>query len=424
MFRPPSLPEPLIAVLGEVRAWTREGAPLGVTADDRASWVVGLQQLRDAVDAALLDAVASFDAAGDGELLHGAASTQAWLRGALGVAPGEASERVRLARGARGVLNTPVERMRDGELTYDHVRAVERGIRHLTTEQQVEASVLLTDLAAQGDVTAVRTAGRHLRLVTDPDGALRDAQRQFERRYLTLSPLLDGMTAVDGLLDAESAALVTAALEPFLVPGGPEDRRSAAQRRADGLVEIVRSACDHRLLPEIASERPHLQVLLAGSTTEAPNADEFSSPTLSLGAGLLPQVPGGSALLHPVAVGRIACDAQVSRVLLSPEGLPVELGRSSRLFSPSQRRLLALRDGGCRFPGCHRPPSFTDAHHVHPWLDGGATDVRNGLLLCRFHHRLVHEGGWSISVTDRGTDVEVLFRGPRGQQMESLPRGP
>lgn len=424
MFCPPSLPEPLIAVLGEVRAWTRGGEPLGTTPDDRAAWLAGLQQLRDAVDATMLDVVATFDAAGDGEMLHGAASTQSWLRGALGVAPGEASERVRLARGARGVLQSSVGRMRDGELTYDHLRAVERAVRHLPVERQEEASTVLTDLATQSDVTAVRTAGRHLRFVADPDGTLRDCEQQFERRHLTLSPLLDGMTAVDGLLDPESAALVTAALEPFLVPGGPEDHRSAAQRRADGLIEIVRSACDHRLLPEIASERPHLQVLVPGSTTRAPDAEESQSPTLSLGAGLLPQTPGGTALLHPAGVGRIACDAQVSRVLLSREGLPLELGRSSRLFSPSQRRLLALRDGGCRFPGCHRPPSFTDAHHVHSWLDGGATDVANGLLLCRFHHRLVHEGGWTITVTAAGADVGVLFHGPRGQQMESIPRGP
>jgi Domain of unknown function (DUF222) len=233
VFRPPSVPEPLAAVLGAVRAWTRDDEPLGVTPDERAAWVVGLQQLRDAVDAALLDAVASFDAAGDGELLHGAASTQAWLRGALGVAPGEASERVRLARGARGLLSSPVERMRDGELTYDHVRAVERAVRHLPTEHQAEASSLLTDLAAQGGVTAVRSAGRHLRLVTDPDGTLRDAERQFERRSTCWAR--------------------------------PRARRvcptsiNASQRRADGLVEIVRSACDHRLLPEIASERPHLR---------------------------------------------------------------------------------------------------------------------------------------------------------------------
>lgn len=419
MFRPDLLPAPLAAVLDEVRAWTRDGEQLGASPDDRAAWIAGLQQLRDAVDATMLASVASFDAAGDGEILHGAASTQGWLRGALGVAPGEASERVRLSRGMRGVLGGAVERMRDGEMTYDHVRAVERAVRHLPTEHQADAGALLTDLAAQSDVTAVRSAGRHLRFVTDPEGTLRDAERQFERRHLTLSPLLDGMTAVDGLLDAEAAALLTAALEPFLVPEGPEDLRSAAQRRADGLVEIVRSACDHRLLPQVASERPHLQVLW-GATTPPGSAPERTPST----AGLLPQAPGGPALLHPVSVGRIACDAAVTRVLLSPEGLPVELGRTTRLFSAGQRRLLAVRDGGCRFPGCHRPPSFTDAHHVHSWLDGGPTDISNGLLLCRFHHRLVHEGGWTITVSAEGTNAPIAFRGPRGQQMESVPRGP
>jgi hypothetical protein len=125
-----------------------------------------------------------------------------------------------------------------------------------------------------------------------------------------------------------------------------------------------------------------------------------------------------------VQISRIACDASVSRVLLSPDGVPVELGRSVRLFTAGQRRLLALRDAGCRFPGCHRPPSFTDAHHVQSWLDGGASDVSNGLLLCRFHHRLVHEGGWTIRVTGRGADDLVTFFGPRGQALQSRPRAP
>lgn len=407
MFRPPSLPEPLVAVLGDVRGWT--GEPLGRSPEERAAWLVGLQQLRDAVDAVMLGTVASFDGAGDGEVLHGAASTQSWLRGALGVTPGEASERVRLARASRTLLDGAVEHLAAGAMTYDHVRAVERAVRHVPQEHQSDAAEVLTELATQSDVTAVRTAGRHLRFVSDPDGTLRDAERQFERRHLTLSPLLDGMTAVEGLLDPESAALFSAALEPFLVPHGSEDLRSAAQRRADGLVEIVRAACDHRLLPEIAAERPHLQVTWAAQ----PGA-----------AGVLPQVPGPDALLHPVSVGRVACDAGVTRVLLSPDGIPVELGRTSRLFSPAQRRFLAVRDAGCRFPGCDRPPSFTDAHHVLSWLDGGSTDVVNGLLLCRFHHRLVHEGGWTIHVGPEGADGPVTFQGPRNQRLVSRPRGP
>jgi Domain of unknown function (DUF222) len=406
VFQPP-VPEPLMAVLGDVRAWM--GKPLGATPDDRAAWVAGLQQLRDAVDAVMLGAVASFDASGDGEVLCGAASTQSWLRGALGVAPGEASERVRLARASRTLLDGAVEHLAAGDMTYDHVRAVERAVRHVPCEHQRDAAAVLTELAVQSDVSAVRTAGRHLRFVTDPDGSFREAEQQYERRHLTLSPLLDGMTAVEGLLDPESAPLLSAALEPFLVPQGPEDLRSAAQRRADGLVEIVRAACDHRLLPEIAAERPHLHVMW---------------PAQSGAAVVLPQAPGGDALLHPVAVGRVACDASVVRVLLSPDGVPVELGRSVRLFSSAQRRLLALRDAGCRFPGCDRPPAFTDAHHVQSWLDGGRTDVINGLLLCRFHHRLVHEGGWTIHVGPEGAGGPVTFQGPRDQRLVSQPRGP
>ena len=103
MFRPDSLPTPLAAVLEQVRDWTDPVRPSPLPArspEERAAWVAGLQQLRDAVDAAMLSAVAAFDAAGDGEVLHGAASTPSWLRGALGLAPGEAAERVRLARGS------------------------------------------------------------------------------------------------------------------------------------------------------------------------------------------------------------------------------------------------------------------------------------------------------------------------------------
>jgi hypothetical protein len=76
-------------------------------------------------------------------------------------------------------------------------------------------------------------------------------------------------------------------------------------------------------------------------------------------------------------VARIACDAQILPVLLNPDGVPMALGRSQWLFTPHQRRLLALRDGGCRFPGCSRPPAFTDAHHVIPWSHGGPTDTDN-----------------------------------------------
>lgn len=391
------------------------------TAGERAGWVVGLQQLADAASAAMLTAVEVFDAHGDGQALHGAASTQAWLRGACRVTGAEAAERVRIARAARGLLADPVQQVVDGALTYEHLRAVERGTRHLPADQRQAAVGLLTDLAQVAPVGHVRTAGKHLAYVADPDGSLAEAQHRFDRRYLTLAPLMDGMTSLDGLLDAEATALLTAALEPFLVPASAEDRRTAAQRRADGLVQIVQTATDHALLPTVGGERPHLHVIV---DPRQPPPDGTSSGALS--PGRLSRAPGGPAFLHPTSVARVACDAQLTALLLDAHGVVVDLGRTRRLFTPQQRRVLATRDGGCRWPGCDRPPAHTDAHHVVSWLAGGPTDLANGLLLCRHHHRAVHEAGWTLHITDpnRGTHGPVTITGPSGQHLTTHPRAP
>jgi hypothetical protein len=396
------------------------------TPGERAGWVVGLQRLVDATAAATLTATEAFDAGGDGQVLHGAASTQAWLRGACRITGAEAAERVRIARQARDLLAGPVERVRDGALTFEHLRAVEKSVRHLPQTQQLQAVQLLTDLAQVGSVTDVRTAGKHLQYVVDPDGSLAGSCHQFDRRHLTLAPLMDGMTAVEGLLDSEAAALLTAALEPFLVPADPDDTRTAAQRRADGLVQIVQTATDHALLPVVGGERPHLQVIVdpRGGTSSVDGPDGAGTGVLP--PGRLPQTPGGPAFLHPVSVARVACDAQLTALLLDEHGVVVDLGRTKRLFTAPQRRVLAARDGGCRFPGCDRPPAHTDAHHLVSWLHGGPTDLANALLLCRHHHRTVHEGGWSLQVVDseRGTHGPVTVTGPNGQRLTSHPRAP
>jgi hypothetical protein len=421
---PAAVPAVLAQLVDQVRSLTTPEARevLAVSSPgQRAGWVTGLQQLADAVSAATLTATEAFDAHGDGEVLHGAASTQAWLRGACRVTGAEAAERVRLARASRGLLAGPVTQVRDGRLTYEHLRAVEKSIRHLPQAQQPAAVELLTDLAQVGSVTDVRTAGKHLQYVVDPDGSLSDSCGQFDRRYLTLAPLMDGMTALDGLLDAEAAALLTTALGPFLVPADAGDTRTAAQRRADGLVQIVATATDQALLPVTGGERPHLQVII-DPRTSAP-ADPCPS---TLHPGLLPQAPGSAAFLHPVSVARIACDAQLTALLLDEHGVVTDLGRTRRLFSPQQRKLLAARDGGCRFPGCDRPPAHTDAHHVVSWLNGGPTNLANALLLCRHHHRTVHENGWTLQITDpdRGTNGPVTAHGPAGQHLTSHPRAP
>ncbi|MFZ0325313.1 MAG: DUF222 domain-containing protein [Actinomycetes bacterium] len=457
MFVSTSVPAALQPLLDGVRALPECCEWTDVTAADRADWLAGLRELVDAAEATFTTVLYAFDAAGDGTALHGAGSTPSWLRGALGMAPGDAASRVRLARNTDDLLAVPLRALRAGTITYDQLRAIDQGVTRLPQWAQRDSVEVLTALAKRTDVSAVRVAARHLQSVLDPDGSNAEADQQFDRRFLNLCPLLDGMTVVDGLLDPEAAALLTAALAAFLVPVDVDDRRSAAQRRADGLVELARTACDHEALPQIGGARPHLDVICPVSTLIGPGAAPVQGPpsdgmgeevarsgprdwkpylsatgTLSMTAVLpgvpavFQQTPCGASPLSDQALQRLACDAEVARVLVSGRSEPLDLGRAVRLFTAAQRKALALRDGGCRFPGCHRPSAHTDAHHRVPWTRGGRSDLLNGLLLCRVHHRLVHEGGWSISETDPrvGANARLMFVGPQGQHLPSDPRGP
>ena len=98
----------------------------------------------------------------------------------------------------------------------------------------------------------------------------------------------------------------------------------------------------------------------------------------------------------------MAADAGIIPVVLGADSEVLDLGRARRLFSTAQRRALAERDGGCAWPGCPHPPSYTEAHHIRWWnAHGGATDLDNGILLCSSHHHRVHDDGWQISVREQ-----------------------
>ncbi|TSD54293.1 HNH endonuclease signature motif containing protein [Aeromicrobium piscarium] len=97
----------------------------------------------------------------------------------------------------------------------------------------------------------------------------------------------------------------------------------------------------------------------------------------------------------------IACDAGILPVVMNGDSVPLDLGRSNRLHTEKQRRALALRDGGCAFPGCDRPPSWCEAHHVRPWADGGPTSIDNGVLLCAHHHHKIHHTRWRVVINPR-----------------------
>ncbi len=424
---------------------TAASAPthLPASADERAAWLVGLRQIVDAAEATFTAVLADFDAAGDGEVLHAAASTQAWLRGALGLAAGDAAERVRIARASRSLLRSPIRHLvpefpratadaeagppTDGarfpidesgaeapsdRLSFEQVKVIARTVRSLPPSSHHDAVTVLTQIGGHVGVDDLRATARHLKQVIDPDGSLRQAETDFQRRWLTIAPMLDGMHSVEGVLDAESAALINSALAPFAVPTGADDRRTAAQRRADGLTEIVAAAVKSGELPTLSGSSTALQVQVSLATLVGDEGDP--AQLLSSGSTTPLWITGAT-------LGRFTCDAAVRRIVLNPSGVPVELGRQVRLFSGPQRQALATRDAECRFPGCDRPARQTDAHHLVPWTSGGSTTLTNGLLLCRYHHRQVHEGGWQIQPTqsDDGANGTLDFLGPDGQRLSS-----
>jgi hypothetical protein len=136
--------------------------------------------------------------------------------------------------------------------------------------------------------------------------------------------------------------------------------------------------------PMILGERPHVVVTL---DLEALEGRAGRSELQDAGP------------VTPESARRLACDAKVSRVITDGASQPLELGRSSKVVPPSLRRAVTVRDGGCRFPGCGRPPGWCDAHHAKHWADGGETSLDNLVLLCRPHHRAIHRG-FGIEMVD------------------------
>jgi hypothetical protein len=315
----------------------------------------------------------------------------------------------------------------DGELSVAHAAVLAHGIQDLPDHTAAEAEPVLLEAARRLDPPRLRRVVTHLRLVADPDAADTRAQRQHQQRGLWLSPTLEGMLAVDGLLEPEAGQILLSALEPLARPSDAGDARSAGQRRADALTELARRSLEGGRLPQTGGVRPQLTVTV--------DLDSL------LGRGGTVGGEGGWAgPLDPEACRRLACDGALTRVLVTrrppdhrpddhrpdhrpddgPGGdgglaarlraavallppvlggaptQPLEVGRTSRVVLAAQRVALVVRDGGCAFPGCQRPPAWCEAHHLRHWLHGGPTDLANLALLCRAHHRAVHEGGWRL----------------------------
>ncbi|MGK5681164.1 DUF222 domain-containing protein [Actinoplanes sp. URMC 104] len=232
-----------------------------------------------------------------------------------------------------------------------------------------QATTTLIDMAGRLPAYQLRRVGErilahvapHIAERADEIALARQEARAHQARAFTLSAPVDGLVRLSGTLGVEDAALVHAALDPLCAPG-PEDERRPAQRRADALVDVCRLALRTGELPDSGGEPTQLTVTVA-----------YDPLARALGAA----ATDSGARLPAQAVRRLACDARILPAVLGGAGHVLDVGRSHRLVTGPLRRALSLRDRGCAFPDCDRPPRWTDAHHITARTAGGHTSLDN-----------------------------------------------
>lgn len=355
----------------------------------------------------LLVLVAEFDERAGWSGFHSCAH---WLSWRTGIAAGAAREKVRTARALRS-LPAVSAAMASGELSFAKVRAI---TRVATPDNEAD----LLEVARNGTAAQVERIVRAWRRVDALEEQRADGERH-ESRHLSLYIDDDGMYVVRGRLEPEAGALLERALEiageklfgrraeVTRTPAAKDnDPTPAAQRRADAIALVAERALAQP--SEAARRRPAFEVVVHV------DADALRAPRESGQA-----VIAGGARVSAETSRRIACDAARVIIASDRQGDMLSVGRRTRTVPPSIRRALEQRDRRCRFPGCDL--RFCDAHHIVHWGDGGATSLDNLVLLCRRHHRAVHEGGFHVERDRRGA---LRFSRPDGRSIPVVPSSP
>src|SRR2546422_1505453 len=357
----------------------------------------------DAATAHLLDLIREFDAREGWNT--GFRSCAAWLSWRVGLDPGAARERVRVAR-VLGTLPRLAQALARGELSYAKVRALTRVATPETEER-------LLAVGRAGTVDHVERIVRGWRRV-DRQAEAREAARQHASRALHVYPDSDGTVILRGRLTPEVGALLVQALaaaRETLYQQGREkepdaDPPTMVQQQADALALLAETALHSGIDPGAPGER--YQVVVHVDAEVLADPDQPGQSVLEDGA----RVPAGTSQ-------RLACDA--SRVVMQHgrDGRVVEVDARTRTIPPALRRALHHRDRGCRFPGCG--VRFGQGHHIRHWAQGGPTTLSDPALLCRLHHRAGHAEGFQV---DRQPDGTLSFRRPDGALLPAVPPPP
>ena len=320
----------------------------------------------------------------------GAASVSAYVRRTANESTGWATKRVHVGRALADCLPATARAWENGELGLDHASVIDQATKKLVDDELVESlDAYLALLAATMTPKELSAASEDLRSQAAPEETAAENAKKRAAQTFHLSQTTDGMWRADGWLDAEAGLIVSTAIAAFLrkaLPEGDLLSESVGRRRADALVDICRQAITHADKCEGKSMTRHTLVV---GVMHQQLLDRLGTAGVA-GAGNLPAA----------AARRMACDANVIPVVYGADSQALDYGRTTRTVSDGLSRAINARDGGCTFPGCDRPPAMCEAHHRKHWVHGGKTKDTDLESLCVFHHHLVHEGGWTISLGD------------------------
>jgi hypothetical protein len=307
-----------------------------------------------------------------------------WLRGHGHLSDAQAARVVRAGR-ALEHLPTIAQALTAGALTGEQAAVIGRIAEPQRLAAAAEQDVDLTEIDAA--LTAIATTQPHQVLgqaverylaMLDTDGPEPDPT---EGRRLVIVKHADGSGTGRFDLDAVGLEKVQTALESVLQAGRcAGDERTRSQQQADAFVQL----CDNQLasgsLPVLRGHKPQVVVKI--------DAEDLFGPGTNSGAA----ETGFGAAISAARARWLACDGQVTRIVMGPDGMPLDYGRTLRLVPPHVRRAAEVRDGGCVFTGCGAPTHWCDVHHLLEWINGGETNLDNSALLCERHHTKVHHG--------------------------------
>ncbi|NKS37967.1 DUF222 domain-containing protein [Rhodococcus hoagii] len=306
-----------------------------------------------------------------------------------------------------------------GDISAEHAALIgkfcETPPRGMPVEALGSCRRVLLDAASGPTATTmtVRTCISRLERIFESDEL--PPSEDTERNEFHASKTLNGRVSVKGDLDAVTGEMLLTALSALTKPRNllddPAEKRTPARQRADAFAEILRRYLDSGDAPIEGGERSHLSLHVNASDLARADADHQRT-----GADSDPDLFGDRDVarmphMGPLSIAtarRLACDCHLTPIVMD-DGVPLNLGRTSRTVSKKQRRALIARDHGCAFPGCGAPPAHCEGHHIKHWADGGPTDLDNLVLLCRYHHTLLHHSHWDVKI---GVDRKPWFTPP------------